>query len=106
MKEEKLGTVRIAPDVLSTIVRLTALDVEGVSRLSPGGVGKFLSREAPGVKVQVEDEQVSVDLYIVAKRDASLLQVGTLVQQQVAEAIQNMVGMDARVVNVYIQDVD
>jgi len=40
------------------------------------------------------------------KRDTNLLQVGTQVQQQVAEAIRHMVGMDAREVNVYIQDVD
>jgi len=106
MAEEKLGTVRIAPGVLATIVRLTALGVDGVSRLSSGGVGKFLSRETPGVKVQVEDNAVTVDLYIVVKRDTNLLQVGTQVQQQVAEAIRHMVGMDAREVNVYIQDVD
>jgi len=106
MKEEKLGTVRIAPGVLATIVRLTALDVEGVSRLSTGGVGKFLTRETPGVKVQVEENEVAVDLYVVTKRDANLLQVGTQVQQKVAEAIRHMVGMDVREVNVYIQDVD
>ncbi len=106
MKEEKLGTVRIAPGVLATIVRLTALSVEGVSRLGPGGMGKFLARETPGVKVHVEDNQVTVDLYIVAKRDANLLQVGSQVQQRVVEAIRHMVGMDARAVNVYIQDVD
>lgn len=106
MKEEKLGTVRIAPGVLATIVRLTALSVEGVARLSAGGMGKFLSRETPGVKVHVEDNQVTVDLYIVAQRDANLLQVGTRVQQRVGEAIRHMVGMDVREVNVYIQDVD
>lgn len=106
MEEKKLGTVCIAPGVLATIVRLTALGVEGVSRLSPGGMGKFLTRETPGVKLQVEDNEVTVDLYIVARRDKNLLQVGTQVQQQVAEAIHLMVGMDARAVNVYIQDVD
>lgn len=106
MKEEKLGTVRIAPGVLATIVRLTALSVEGVARLSAGGMGKFLGRETPGVKVHVEDNQVTVDLYIVAQRDANLLQVGTRVQQRVSEAIRHMVGMDVREVNVYIQDVD
>lgn len=106
MEEKNLGTVRIAPGVLATIVRLTALGVEGVSRLSSGGMGKFLSREMPGVKVQVEDHEVTVDLYVVAKRDTNLLQVGTQVQQQVAEAIRHMVGMDVREVNVYIQDVD
>ena len=106
MDEKKLGTVCISPGVLATIVRLTALGVEGVSRLSPGGVGTFLTRETPGVKVQVEDNQVMVDLYIVARRDTNLLQVGTQVQQRVAEAIHHMVGMGIRAVNVYIQDVD
>ncbi len=106
MEEKNLGTVRIAPGVLATIVRLTALSVEGVSRLSPGGMGKWLSRETPGVRVHVEDNEVTVDLYLVAKRDTNLLQLGTQVQQRVAEAIRYMVGMDAREVNVYIQDVD
>jgi uncharacterized alkaline shock family protein YloU len=107
MEEKNLGTVRIAPNVLATIVRLTALGVEGVSRLGGSGMGKLLGRDAAsGVKVRVDDNAVSVDLYLVAKRDANLLQVGTQVQHQVAEAIRHMVGMSIREVNVYIQDVD
>jgi uncharacterized alkaline shock family protein YloU len=106
MEEESVGTVRIAPGVLATIVRLTALGVEGVSHVGSGGVGKFLGRDAAsGVKVTVDGDDVAVDLYIVAKRDANLLQVGTQVQRQVAEAIRHMVGMRIREVNVYIQDV-
>jgi uncharacterized alkaline shock family protein YloU len=107
---EALGTVRIAPGVLATIAGLTALAVPGVARMSGdvvSGVSKLLGRPdaLSGVKIQVKDDAVWVELHLVAEPETNLYQLSTQVQREVAQAIDKMVGMPVRQVDVYIEDV-
>jgi len=111
MAEENLGTVRIAPGVLATIAGLTALAVPGVARLSGdmvSGVSKLLGRPdaLSGVKIQVKDDAVWVELHLVAEPETNLYQLSTQVQREVAQAIDKMVDMPVRQVDVYIEDVE
>jgi len=102
----KLGTVIISPAVLSMIARLTTLSVPGVARMSPLGVYRFLgSRSGDGVKVQVIDDAVVLDVYIIAEPDVNMLQLSREIQSKVTRAIHEIVGMAVREVNVHIQDV-
>ena len=106
--QDNLGTVRVAPSVLATIASLTALAVPGVIRMSEQGVGRFMhrgERPAAGVKLQVLDSEVYVDLYIVVERGVSMYDLAVRVQHEVKEAITQMVGIPVREVNVFIQDV-
>ena len=107
---ERLGTVRISPEVLLTIARLTTLSVPGVLRMYrdlPGGVDRLLKGRGAGdgVRIDVVDDAVTVDLYIVAASDVSLLDLGKEIQSRVARAIKDMVGMPVMAVNVHIEDV-
>jgi len=109
--EEKLGKVIIAPNVLVTIARLTALSVPGVVRMSPAwtdSMGRLLRRRGPGegVRIEVEDDAVSVDLYIVVEQGVNMLKVSREIQSEVSRAIHDMVGMDVKEVNIHIQDVE
>lgn len=89
----------IAPDVLHAIARLTALKVPGVHAASP-------RRGAPeGVQVKVTDGVVDVDIYLVLDKDLNLRQVSREVQIGVARAIEEMVGMQAGIINVHIEDI-
>lgn len=108
---DKLGTVRIAPGVLATIARLTALSVPGVSRLCAApvrSVGSLWGGHGPnaGVRVDVVDDAVVIDIYVVATPDASMLPLGREVQSRVTRAVHDMVGMPVRAVNVYIRDIE
>ncbi len=103
----KLGTVIISPAVLATIARLTTLSVPGVARMSPLAMHRLLgARGSHGMKVQVVDEAVVLDLYIIATTDAHLLQLSREVQSKVTRAIHEIVGMAVREVNVHIVDVE
>ena len=104
------GTVTMSPHALIGIISRTAQDVPGVARMGtvpPSRVGQLLtgSQTRQGVLVRV-DGVVSADVFLVAYSDASLLDVGQQVQGAVAHAIREMVGMEVREVNVYIQDVE
>ncbi len=108
---ENLGRVRVAPDVLATIACLTALSVPGVARMADdlvSGMNRLIGRERPasGIKLQVKEGVVQVDLHVVVKSGHSMLEVGKRIQEEVSEALTRMVGMPVAEVNVYIQDVE
>lgn len=103
------GKTTIAPDVLITIARLTTLSVPGVSELAiaPGEVNLFAKKGTnQGVRIIVENNTVNADLYVILKRDVNVRDVGRSIQNQVARAISEMVGMDVGKVNVHVEDID
>jgi uncharacterized alkaline shock family protein YloU len=109
MIAEPLGVVRIARSVLTTIVTNAALQVPGVVRMAYVGEQwqRLLGRQMPrqGVALVIRDNTVTADLFLVVANSVSIVDVGTAVQEEVAAAIEHMVGMQVREVNVYIHDV-
>ncbi len=102
------GKTTVAPEVLLTIAHLTTLQVEGVSHMSsvPSGVKGFLRREATeGVHLQVQDNVVYLDLYVVLDHDVNVRETGRRIQQEVARAISETVGMPVGAVNVHVEDI-
>jgi uncharacterized alkaline shock family protein YloU len=103
---ESPGRVTIAHNVLLTIALLTTARVPGVVRLVPCGVQGWLQRGGDeGVLLQVDGESVRFDLFIVADANANLREIGKKIQEEVARAIRDMVGMAPEAINVHIQDV-
>jgi uncharacterized alkaline shock family protein YloU len=103
------GKTTIAPGVLLTIARLTALEVEGVSRMYhiPSGVNRLIRRgHGEGVKIEVKDDCVFIDLHVVLKNDTNIREVSRNIQHDVTRAISEMVGMDVGYVNIHIEDID
>ena len=99
----------IAPDVLTTIARLTALNVDGVSRmcLEPAGLSRIFHRGMnEGVRVEIESDIVYADLYVILKSGNNIREVSRNIQQQVARAISEMVGLQVGRLNVHIEDID
>jgi len=107
--EETLGKVTIAPNVLVTIVQKTAMSESGVAQLADAvpGVKRFLGLHTigRGVEVDVSENRVTVDVYLIARRGVDLLRMGRALQAQITRAIQDIVGMDVREVNIHIEDV-
>lgn len=103
------GKTTVSPDVLISIAKLSALGVPGVSLMAPisGGVNRLFRKGAnEGVRIEVEEDTVFADIYLVLKEDVNIREVSRNVQQQVARAIQEMVGMDVGHVDIHIEDID
>ena len=103
------GKTTVSPDVLISIARLSALGVPGVSRMAPilGGVNRLFRKGAnEGVRIEVEDDTVYADIYLVLKQDVNIREVSRNVQQQVTRAVQEMVGMNVGHVDIHIEDID
>jgi uncharacterized alkaline shock family protein YloU len=108
--ERPPGKTTIAPDVLSTIIRLTALEVDGVSRVAqiPSSVNTLFSRtREEGVQITVEEDgRVYADLHLILTDKANIRETSKKVQEEVSLAISKMVGMDVGTINVHIEDID
>jgi uncharacterized alkaline shock family protein YloU len=107
--ERPPGKTTVSPDVLISIAKLSALGVPGVSHMAPiaGGVNRLFRKGAnEGVRIDVDEDTVFADIYLVLKKDVNIREVSRNVQSQVARAIQEMVGMDVGHVDIHIEDID
>jgi uncharacterized alkaline shock family protein YloU len=110
--ENSLGSIRIADEVVEVIAGLAASEVEGVVGMSGGIVGDLahmLGRNknlSKGVKVEVGEHEVAVDLFIVVDYGVSIPDVAFNVQGAVKEAIESMTGLKVVEANVHVQGVN
>lgn len=103
------GVTTIAPGVLVRIAQLTALTVEGVAGLAaiPGGVNRlFRKGSGDGVRIEVQDGTVAADLFLAMEHGVDVRAVSREVQQEVARAMQDMVGMQVQRVDVHIEEIE
>ncbi len=106
---ESRGATMIAPKVLITTARLTALGVPGVVGLAPvpGGVNRLFRRgDGEGVRIEVEGQTVAVDLHLIVAPGSNVRELGRKVQVEVARAIEELIGMSVQRIDIHIEDVD
>ncbi|MCJ7535304.1 MAG: Asp23/Gls24 family envelope stress response protein [Anaerolineales bacterium] len=105
------GKTTISIDVILTIARLTTLEVPGVSRMSTVPSRRFKTmllhrQEQDGLHIEVVDDLVYTDLYVILEPEVNIREVGRNIQIAVARAITEMIGMQVGIVNVHIEDID
>lgn len=108
-KQKSYGKTTIAPEVLVSIAQLATLGVEGVSRLTaaPREVNTLFKKGiSEGVNISIEDDMVYVDLYVILRRNVNVREVSHNIQNQVARAISEMVGMEIGRINIHVEDID
>lgn len=106
----KIGSVRIADDVVPAIAALAAAEVEGVispsENLSDEWFGKMGVRIAPkGVRVDIVGRQAKVDIALGIHSGYSVPQTCRKVQEKIKTAIDTMTGLEVVDVNVRISSV-
>jgi uncharacterized alkaline shock family protein YloU len=110
---ERLGTVRVANEVVARISALAALEVDGVHAMYQTGGGsqqldRIRRRPAAhrGVRVELlDDDRLRLDLYVVMEAGTHLPVMGATVQRRVADAIDRMLGLAIAEVNVFVSEV-
>jgi|YNPNPStandDraft_1061719.scaffolds.fasta_scaffold13048_2 uncharacterized alkaline shock family protein YloU len=102
------GKTTLTPEVLLTIARMAALEVEGVRRMAPvrGGINRLFKRGSDGVQIEIEDNVITIDLYLIVEDDVNLREVGRQVQEHVARAITEMTGLEIGGINIHIEDIE
>lgn len=109
-KDCEFGKVIISEDVICTIAGIAASEVEGVEAMSGGIVGGIVEmigkkNTGKGIKVEINENVVSVEVHIIAKYGSKLTEVCFEIQEKVKKAVETMCGMEVEKVNVYIESV-
>ena len=110
-EKEMMGEVRIADEVVAIIAGLAATEVDGVDSMAGNItnelVGKLgMKNLSKGVKVDVTEEHVSVDLSLNIKYGYNIPDVSERGQDRVKSAIENMTGLTVLDVNIRIAGVN
>jgi len=112
IKEDGLGEVQIAEEVITIIAGLAATEVEGVCSMGGNITKELVSRLgmknlSKGVRVEVTEEgKIEVFVTINIAYGYAIPAVSGNVQEKVKAAIENMTGLEVSSVNVRIADVD
>ena len=109
-EDDETGTVRVADEVVCVIAGLAATEAKGVASLAgnitnssiPKKGAKALSK---GVRVNLEDGKVNVDLALTIDYGFSVPEVSIDVQERVKSSIESMTGIEVGEVNIRVEDV-
>ena len=109
--EESVGSVQIADDVVAMIASLATTEIEGVSAMAGNVTNELMSKVGmkkltKGVKVDVVDGNVKVDLAVTMEYGYNIPVTCQKVQQKVKNAIENMTGLTCTDVNIRIAGVN
>ena len=109
--EESVGSVQIADDVVAMIASLAATEIEGVSAMIGNITNELMSKVGvkkltKGVKVEVLDNNVKVDLAVTMEYGYNIPATCQKVQAKVKSAIENMTGLTCSDVNIRIAGVN
>lgn len=105
------GDIKINHSVVASIVRLAALNVEGVYSVGGGFVDSiaevFSKKESDrGVRVSVDENgDYAIQVRVIMRFGVELAKVATQVQEQVREQVQRMTSNDVSRVDVIIDGV-
>lgn len=110
-EDANLGEVKIADEVVAIIAGLAAMEVEGVASMSGNATKELISKLgmkslSKGVKVDVLEGIVTVELKLNLKYGYSIMDISAKVQEKVKAAIENMTGLTVADVNIRIAGVD
>lgn len=105
------GKITFATDVIATIANLAAAEVDGVDGMS-GNVAENISgilnskkNLTKGVRVEVNEDDVSVELAVIIKYGYKLHEVCNNIQKSIKNAIETMTGLRVVQVNVSVQSI-
>ncbi|SET27250.1 Uncharacterized conserved protein YloU, alkaline shock protein (Asp23) family [Natronincola peptidivorans] len=106
------GKIKIAHDIVMTIARHTAEEVEGIISIKgglPGGILELFNKKTSakkGVKIENEETQVVINLSVVVDYGTVIPEVVRKVQEKVKKSVESMTDVQVSKVNVFVQDIN
>ena len=105
------GTINISENVISCIIKNAISEVDGIGGLSNTAGAEIaqmvgLKSFTKGVKVDSNDDSISVDVIITVKYGSNIVDVAEEVQNSVLSSLQSMTGIDNIAVNVHVSGIE
>ena len=104
---DEKGSINICQNVVAVIAATAAVENDGVYGLyqSPGRELTAVSGKkgiSKGIRVNIDGENITIDVYFIANLGHSVSEVGEAVQKAVKTAIEEAVGAVVNAVNIHI----
>ena len=109
-KKNDLGTLKINNEVIASIARNAALQVDGVESIKTSPFAAILDLfnkgyHHKGIALEINEQEVKIGITIVVRFGMTIPDVATLVQENIRAAIEEMTGLSVSEVNVNIGDI-
>ena len=110
--ENKLGSINIDKNVVAQITHQSVLECYGVVgfgyKSKGSNIAELLKGESAttkGVKVELEDERVSLEVYIVVQYGTNISTVSKNIIEKIKYNVENMTNLKVSHINVNVQGV-
>lgn len=105
-----IGQVQIADEVIAIIAGLAATETEGIEAMAGNITNELVAKLgmknlSKGVKIEVNEDGVYVDLSLILKYGYAIPEVTKNVQDKVKTAVENMTGLNVLEVNIRVANV-
>lgn len=108
--ETAYGSIRISEEAVATIVKMAAAQVSGIAPVPismASGFTEKLGKKNPakGVKVELEQHEVRIALYIYVDYGVKIPKMAMELQKEIRDSVQMMTGLQVKEVNIYVQGI-
>ena len=105
-QNQAAGNLKISREVIATIARYAALEIEGVDSLASFATnlkGWLLKKQsAKPIDIDLSDDVAVIELHVNIKSCVNIPETAEKIQSAVKEAVQNMTGIAVSRVNINI----
>lgn len=103
---ETVDEIEISKNVINTIAGVAIAEVKGVE-MSTGllDVLKSKTKEGRGIKVEVKNDKVFIDAYVLVEYGLRIPDVAFEIQNKVKKSVEDMTGFRVDEVNVHVQGI-
>ncbi len=111
LRTHPLGSVELAPRVISTLAARVAADCYGVAGMAGrglrDGIAELLNRENVdrGIELRIEDDGVAVELFVIVEHGVRILEVAHNLMSAVNYGLAHHLGVRVLEVNVNVQGI-
>lgn len=106
------GQIKVSDEAIATLAGTTVNECYGVVGMTSknpikDGYNALLKKEnfSKGVVIKNNQNNVSIDLYIIVSYGVKISEVVSSIQQRVKYELENILNMDVEAVNVYVEGV-
>ncbi len=107
----KMGEIRINPEVIATYAGLTAVECFGIVGMAAismkDGLVKLLKRDSltHGITLKIDDNHITLDFHVIVSYGVSISAVADNLIENVKYKVEELTGMEVDKINIYVEGV-
>ena len=110
VKKESKGSINIAEDVIVSLIASCVSEIDGVAGFANTAGTEIaelvgLKTVPKGIKVQLEDKAVSIDIIITVLYGKNIVSVAKAVQEAVQTMLASAAGIEDAAINVHVSGI-